>query len=508
MRFSTVDTFSDLPQLFEGRLWDGALVYVIDTSTFYRWDKPNAQWVVQSGTGGGDYWVDPQSGSDTNPGTQSEPFATLDHARDVIGPLVLRDTTIHMLPDSASEGHTTTRLWDPVFLAANLKIVGEENIDQTGDLTLTSYSARVYDFSGIAPGWTPDQFVGMTLISISGGIVIGQSRTIVANTIDTITVSNRHVAPSFASNPVAGDEFRVVTPAVAIRTSISGNFDPSLKLYGGPDYASTIQWTERLNRLQMENLEMRVPDGETYSEGNLTIELYGLVEINGVHWTKDSSAQLTVDVRGVLFSGEYEGPDDDVLAMGWCMVGKDRGGNTPLPDLAMHDSIMYGAWVGGPVMLQGGSFLRWHANAWRVNGAGFSGFPHGSFYAGPGSEIVLSGTASGTTYVTNFDGGEWDFEANRGFIQVGVAVNHLGTGQYARARHHGQINILENPIAVGSGLEIKAEFGSQIRISGADGSTLGDARAGFITPTTRAAAAWPAGTIVDGSESSHIYRSS
>jgi hypothetical protein len=445
-------------------------------------------------------YVNADGGSDLNPGTEESPLATLDAAMRRWGSVLNQDSTIHLYPHPDANGYTSRELFRPRMIRARAKIVGHgvETV-AAGPFTISSNTNRVYTFSG-SPGWTPGEFSKLDLEATGAGptgIPVGQKRTIVWNTSNTITVCNRHVNDAFAA-AASGDEFRIVRPGVVIDTT-----PPALHhntIYGGQGRGDgRAQSGEMSSFFEIENVEMQLSQD---------IGITGAFELFGTHFTKSSSALRTVFAEdSVLHAGRYRN-NDLGLRLGWGISLRDRaGGTNPHPAMTIRRSSAVIDYCGGGLRVENASRVSMSNGI--IDGINRVNFPHGALYCRNGSSFLTDASAFLNLYVRCFTN-EFSVENEQAFIEIYKPLHHLSAGAVCRARYQGSTVFGAAPVILGSlTTQSSAQQGGQVRLSGFDGSTFGEIRVGIFDPIVRDLAADPftVAEAINGSESSCFYRS-
>lgn len=454
-------------------------------------------------------YVSASTGLDSNTGEVSAPLATLDEALRRVGLVVAQDTTIRLGPAPAANGWDSVELWKPRLYRGSLMIDGSAHVTELAPAATTvSWSAATmtYTFAG-SPGWTPDAFVGQWLQYVSGGgsaYPAGQMRTIMANSASSIVVAEAHGDNTFPV-PGAGLVFRVVAPAVKINCNQHAAGDAKA-LFGGQITGNSSSNLPRC-ALRLRGLEFAVPTGELGQH----LEVGGVVAFEGVQYTVGAPAnnyRIQFEQAHVL-AGEYYISDSSANSYGWGLSTRESAGGTRLPRAEIRGGVDWrGIWCGGPFWVYQGSeaLLR---RSGRFDGRGHAAsFPHAAIYCGKGCSVYTSAGPAAAFYVGAIPG-DAAFEAEHGMLEIYVPVQFFASGRFARSRHMGTCNIAANPVAISgaTGLELVTAYGGQIRLVNIDGATLGQATAGQVAPVVRAAGAWATNEVINGSESSHIYRS-
>lgn len=457
-------------------------------------------------TGGGEYWVDGINGNDNNDGSELLPFASLNKAFEVIGPVIEKDTIIHLLPTSDVNGYSGFELFKSRTYIGLLKIIGEGSNDITPNLTLDSFGiGYVYDFSTEAPGFIVDGYIGRHLEFVSGtsGITPGTKTTIVSNGSDTVIGSSFMYAPTSYNVPTAGDVFKVTTPgaviAIADEDKLFGGFDKIRE----PSYPQEDEYKGVLFR----NIEFRAPNNS-----NMDFHITGRVHMEACTFSKDDQGSNDLDIyltNGSLNSGLNWGvANEALLYFGAIISGYDRTSNNRLPKIKIIDSIFMGGICAGQTTFDTGSIgMIFCSSRFDMEGLG-SGFPHGCLYVGKNSHVFTNTDPENRIY---FNDNERDIEVEFGMIEMYVPCIHEGSGGFLRSRHQGQAIIARDIINNGSDAEVNAWEGGRIRLIGSNFSNIGDAvvgPGGSIFTTTRPAGAWSVGEILKSGDGAVITRTS
>lgn len=489
-------------QYFLGSLPKGVCIIPTPTPTGELLAEAQQRSSVGTSASAVSFWVDERTGSDKNDGSESNPLRNIDTALRIMGS---GGGTLHLKAPISELGYESEEFWKPRYLKNTLLIVGEDNVEIAPALPVDSIgSGIVYDYSSSAPGWTPGQFAGMhqELVSTTTGLPTGMKRTIVWNTADTLIVG----APYFVSGigfPAVNDTFRIVVPGVAVRCDQGAN-DKSRNLYGGPVTGARRSSSDASNvLLQLENIELRLPDGN-----NDRMFCSGEVSFYGVHFTKNTSSVAYFQFAHGTFRPGQNVSGDDFIHNGWGFTLRDRDPATnPVRPASRYEFTDFdGYLVGGGAEFIGGSEIALRGGLF--DGTGRTGFPHASIYSSL-SHVATQSNSRQNLYIINFDG-EWDFESEQGRVEIFKTYTHLGDGRFARSRVQGYVTYGAAPINAGAGAGgIDALYGGQIRITGGDdGLVLGEFVAGQTPPSVRAAAAWSVNEEFQGSNFSTGYRTS
>lgn len=275
-----------------------------------------------------DLWVDDDTGSDENPGTEQLPLATLTEAVSRVPDHVKSPVVIHLLPHTGA-GYA----WAPILgkvMSDNLWIVGEgfTELLTTQTATAGTGSNAVVDPTG---GFTIDVYVGKT-IEILSGAAAGTRRLIKSNTADTFVPSS-----PFSPAPADGDSYRVVEPSVYVtldsslpNTVLAENCLGSVILPNIPDdglrdgssYIGLVNF-----RFNLTNI------GGSYDLhlNNATIAMFGVesvVEDISIVCTPASTCAMGLDLVGVAVGPTKDlGVTSDTAWRGWGLATHDLGIN-------------------------------------------------------------------------------------------------------------------------------------------------------------------------------------
>lgn len=179
-------------------------------------------------------WVDVNSGSDSNPGTQAEPLQTVDELFSRFPDIANHPVIAHFAAGTydAYSRSITTLARQPVAL------VGEE---RTVLLTGTAQAGSDETTLVTSGGLTPEEF-HTAHVRITSGDADGSERTIKRNTDTDILPAN-----DFKAAVQEGDTFEVFTPAARLRIPDRGEFGNSnpavpfaLNMGGGPNVIGSL----------------------------------------------------------------------------------------------------------------------------------------------------------------------------------------------------------------------------------------------------------------------------
>ena len=444
-------------------------------------------------------WVDAAAGSDSSgDGTQPNPFQTLDRAYQIALSSTV-PTEIHL-----AAGEYTTELMKKFSCPPGVHIVGDDVVEVVAAMALDAYSAGgVYDFSTAAPGWTDEELSGLELevVVSSNGAPVGQRRTILRNTADTLRVGYPTCNPAF-DVPNPGDTFRIVKPAARIRYA-SSTTEPKVALIGGRGL------TVRGNPFFSDWSEVCWLDNiEIFSDVSVDMYFLGTWFMSGVHFVQEAAANFDIYFySGSLTSGKYQNSDTDVLNFRRGISVRSEGSVSAMPVFySAQGSFMYvDCFVGGQLTAYGGQVIELGTCFCDMREVRF---PHGA----------LSAVFNGAVWTTGGSGAQQFLKSvensiaaeNNSVVELYGETTHVGNSAFGQAKAHSQL-VFEGPIVVeGTNASITSRESSSILMQGFDYSSLGDAIAGTTTPgrVTRSAAPWAAGDIVEGDGACWIARTS
>lgn len=463
-----------------------------------------------SGSGEGEFWIDPASGNDANPGTKTKPMKTMARALATIGLNVTGVADIHLLPHPDPDGYNEEEFWIPRLISNRLRFFGEGVIEDFPAIAIDSLNDQEYVFTTAAPGWTPGEHAGKTLevVTSANGIRVGQPRMILWNTADRLIMAAIHARyPDFAG-VTAGDTFRIVRPSVAINCAPRSSDLLARHLVGGVAISGVDGlFRPFVSQLVLQNLNLRMPSNtafDMFASGN--IELYGV--------------ELTSDVTGsapeIIFNNSVTraGPFLDAAVVsefnyGWGLNTRTRTAGRARPGVRFSNSEADMYYSGGRLIVERGTEYRWQSGC--VDMSNWTESEDGLLVRV--ARLITNGNSRNNN-VFFTDAGGYDMVSSLAKVEWTAPVRHLGTGAVFRCEENGYVLFTKQEImdgstpAIASGNESNARTGGKVEIRGNSATNLGDVSCGVFSKTTRASAAWVAGNAVDGEMSSHIMRTS
>jgi len=456
-------------------------------------------------------WVDGDSGSDSNPGTQAQPFATIDQALRYSEGQVA-DVKIYLQPISDPEGYESELLFHPRNWKGNsvtIEGVGVVEVEPEfaidADVSAVQYvDPGHYDVSTAGAGWTDDEFRGYLLEAVVSSIGIeGQRRLITRHTDAKMYLSAGHYNAA-DDGPSPGDTFRVVRQAVAIKLAPTVHSDDpfwvrSNSTLFGAQSGRAASWTVGSSdysyltqgKLNFRNLEFRVPDGYQTSR----VLCVGSFDFSACAITKDSSNDFEFAVAdGLVTAGaiEFAGPLYSVDRTGEGFASRDRGGDARTPRLTLENCMGHMGLAVGETTLRGTRFRpygNWSIKAPTLTGEGALNVHDGSLFYGNSSRLgywILDGGGEGSISIRDY-----------GTFWVYNIPTHLGTGRWATAQNFGHLQLGFSDLNVeGSGAGVELRYNSTMRLLNNAYAGLGDVQVGQISATVRPAGAWAVGEFL------------
>ena len=457
-------------------------------------------------------YVSGTEGNDENDGSEATPLATLARALELLDGLVGTYRVQLLTPSPNPDGY------DPGLLKTRhslpqVRICGSASEYHSDEVVPTSYAAYTFDFG--EQGWAENEFRGMSLETISGASYVGQRRTILANTSSTITVGQQ-----FNGQTMNETVFRVASPTVLIDCSpgIDGQVWGGTKhsqLFGGTasEYGVDASW------ISLEHCALNMPADVTATDPT-SLVLAGAWMFGGTLFSVDDSdasawRSSLILKNGWFFCGSFGPADETDLELmralaGWGLVTETRADSGPRPPVRVYNADAE------LLCLVAASIETLRSARLELSSCALdptdSDFPHAAVQASAGTYIF---TSSGDQTVRQFLGcgaSQYALAAERGgSVDWYSSCTFEGAGDFARTRGASQITLSGSITKTGAGAaRLLAEQGGQIRLNGTDGSDYGDAVCSNTDPDnhTRAAGAWAVNEILDGPESSHIYRTS
>jgi hypothetical protein len=505
-------------------LADGALCYVqtgvgqgiwqlqkssTETPNGYSAVAPTAgpgRWILQISANSSaipgetfEIWVDEATGADTNPGTQSSPFATVTRAWEYIGMSVYQDGIVNVGPGD----YEMDLFFYERDIRRNLKFKGSD-VDVVVPFTeIDANTGILIDCTTAAPGWTVDAYKGLHAYAYdSTGTTILARWTIGENTANTISV----LSPKNTNVP-AGSQVQVVRPAARLIPP-AGTDSRSSVIGGGKYRAFSSEFGRRAQPgLIWENLEINVPAGryDTFFMSGSHVFVgtifYGAATGfgQGVYFTRGSQ----------VWSGSYQEsgtatteiyPDiTNAYMAGWGLSMFDAVDARNPGYVSVDGGWFVGSLVTGSFRALGAAYC-FFISGWRNTGS-TSYNQYGAFDSGNGGDIQLydgQRAGNGASYAqSGWVGNSLPaFYAAEGSVveMAGPDMIDAGTGDHVFTRT-GFVRVgnytstFPNAGAHGA----HAIYGGVVRLTSGgntDYAWLGDAVAGQTNPLTRPAGAW------------------
>lgn len=282
----------------------GFFVCVNATRGSAIWTLLNA---AEAGAGGQvDFYVDGTAGSDLNPGTAAEPFASFTPVAASISLLPQNANYVVHVVDAGSAYNPTpllNTLWPTTV--KSIHVVGEVD---TNLFTGTATGGTTLSLVDTGSGWTIDAFAGK-FVEFTNGALNGWRRQIASNTADTLVFVE---GPSGVTI-TAGMTFRIFEPSVVLQAPAAS---PPFVFIGADVENRSAQEDGGEAALRLINLRL------DFSGGSNNYDFLGAVELYGVETTANvalrrltragcstlvQTSQQLVDALGLTTVVDYYG---------------------------------------------------------------------------------------------------------------------------------------------------------------------------------------------------------